>query len=254
MLCPSMYVRWQVKQVKRFFKKTRGFVSGFSATCLCLFLYLFKSNKLDISPAHSHGADILCVHGYLHNNTPWIFLKRRLKSAGAGLINSLTYPSITQGIAQNSLLIKEKIDEIKQATGRDVNVLIGHSLGGLISLEYALQHAPKDQILHVITLASPLHGTTIAEYALGFCCREMEINSAYLKDLHHRLSLAKNLRVLALASDVDYIVKPKESALLTEYSFAKTVLVQNLGHAAFLFSPRVIKEIIRYLREEKLLI
>jgi triacylglycerol lipase len=243
-----------VKQVKSLYEKISSLLGSLSATSRCLLLYPFKTKRLDLSKdSLEREPGFLCVHGYLHNNSAWGYLKKRLKAARSGPVNTIAYPTIVQDIPQNSLLVKGKIEEIKRVTGRDVKVLIGHSLGGLICLEYALEHAPKDQMLYVITLASPLHGTAIARYAPGRCCRQMEVNSSYIQHLHERLSKAQHLRVCALASRHDRVISPTESALLKEYPFAQTIEFDRLGHVAFLFSPRVTEAIISYLRSEGVL-
>src|SRR5437773_5451776 len=89
----------------------------FFAVLLCLILYPFKSSKLDLpKPGMENRPDILCVHGYLHNETAWGFYKHYLQKAGAGPVNTVYYPSVRQDIPQNSLKVKERIDKIKRDT------------------------------------------------------------------------------------------------------------------------------------------
>ena len=187
----------------------RATLINIGAALLCLCLAPFRNLKLDQpTPESSQKPDVLLVHGYLHNETPWRFYWRHLKKAGLGTINVLCYRSIRWDIPKNSTLIKQRVDQIARETGREVTVLIGDSQGGLECLEYALEYAPKDRTTYVITLGSPLHGTKMTRIALGPSVRQMEIDSDYLKSLHDRLKKASHLRILSLAGTSDWIIQP----------------------------------------------
>lgn len=227
------------------FRYLWGIITDLPALMAMIVLYPFKSSKLD---APKEGKpDILCVHGYLHNGTAWGYFRRKLQAAGLGAVNSVSYHTLTRDIPTNCLLIKARIEEIKAKTGRDVRILIGHSQGGLESLEYALEYAPKDVPMTIITMGSPLHGTRLAHYALGPSARQMEVDSAYLKSLHARLAKATHIRLLALYSDVDLIIRPTDSAQILEVPYAQNEKIAGLGHLAFLFSNRALKKIISFL-------
>ncbi|MDK9793333.1 alpha/beta fold hydrolase [Vibrio sp. D431a] len=73
----------------------------------------------------------------------------------------------TEIISYNSLcidldLIYAKIDQ--SLSNDKVNVLVGHSLGGVLSVMYAeLRNLPESKLSHIVTLGSPLAGASIAE-------------------------------------------------------------------------------------------
>jgi|688.fasta_scaffold47935_2 pimeloyl-ACP methyl ester carboxylesterase len=228
-------------------------LSDLWASLRCLFYTLFTTPKVDMPRAGMENKpDVLCVHGYLHNDTPWRPFRKALQSAGAGPVNAVRYFSVVEGIGKNSLSIKRKIDEIQTKTKRDVSILIGHSQGGLVCLEYALEYAPKDRPIYVIALGSPLHGTHWANIGFGPSSKEMKKESDYLKSLHARLKEAKNIRLLALSSETDWMVS-SASALAPEYAFAENDLLDNIGHVNFLFSPKVFQRVIDYLIAQKLI-
>jgi hypothetical protein len=237
-----------LKTMKKVLKYVWGFIAELCILLIILILYPFRSSKLDLPTKQTEGKpDVLCVHGYLHNNTAWGWFRRKLQAAGFGPVNTVYYPSLTQDIPANSLRIKLRIEQIKKETGRDVRILIGHSQGGLEVIEYALEYAQKDIPIYVITLGSPLHGTALAKIGYGPSARQMEIGSAYLKSLHERLSKASHIHLLALYSDVDMIVRPINSAQIPELPYAKNQKVEALGHMAFLFSNQALKKIVGYL-------
>ncbi len=218
---------------------------------VCAILYPFRSTKLDLPhPSASDQPHILCVHGYFHNETPWGWFKRQLKKrAEIGSVNTIHYLSLKHDIPTSSLTVKEKIEQFKQATGRDITILIGHSEGGLVSLEYALEHAPKDRLTYVITLGSPFHGTRMAKFGFGPGVKQMEIGSAYLQNLRERLLKAEHIRLLMLATQADTMIIPWESSLLKDWKHAEFYVFDNLGHVAFLFSGRVVDRIVDYLQK-----
>ncbi len=226
-------------------------IKEIGATAFCLMLYPFKSAQLDHpAPEIAAKPNVLCVHGYLHNETAWGFYRRQLQKAGLGPVDALCYPSIRWDIAENSTIVRDRVEQIKNETGKEVYILIGHSLGGLVCLEYALEYAPRDRITYVITLGSPLHGTKMTRFGYGPSVDDMQVNSEYLQSLHARLAKARHLRVLSLAAASDQIILPRQSALLAEYPFATTEVIKDLGHIAFLFSKEAVAHSVNFLRRE----
>lgn len=229
--------------LKKLFNFVFATILDFLATLRCLFYTLFVPSTVDVPIGDlADKPEIICVHGYLHNDTPWGPLRKYLQKQGGGPLNALRYFSVREDIPAGSKKLKEKIASM----GRPVDILIGHSQGGLICLEYALEHASKDRITTVIALASPIHGTLMAKIGFGPSSRQMEINSPYLKSLHARLKEAKHLRLLALASEVDWMV-PANSAIAEEYPFATNVVFNDIGHVNFLFSKKIMNEISSFL-------
>lgn len=221
------------------------------AILLCSLLYFFRSSRLDLpSEEGTTKLQVVCVHGYLHNETGWSFFRWYLRASGIGSVNTVYYPSLSQGIPANSLKIKEKVQEIYEKTGKSVDVLIGHSLGGIQCLEYALEHAPKDKIIHVVTLGSPLYGTKVS-LGIGESAKQMQWLSPYIQDLHERLQKAKHIRLLTLGSKTDQLIIPSSSALVTDSAQVEWEEFDALGHLSFLFSRRVLKRILRHLHNIK---
>lgn len=215
---------------------------------VCLVLYPFKSSRLDVPNAKEQKRlDVLCVHGYLHNETLWIWFKRQLKKGGVASVNTVCYRSIRDDILSGSLKVKERIEQFKNETGREIDILIGHSEGGLVCLEYALEHAPKDRMTYIVSLGSPLHGTKMAKFGFGPGVKQMEIDSPYLQRLRERLFKAEHIRLLTLATREDFVIIPWQSSLLTNWKYAEYDVFDGLGHVAFLFSPRVVKRILVFI-------
>lgn len=214
---------------------------------ISIIVYPFRSSRIFLGKKET-SFNILCVHGYLHNQTGWWFFRRFLKTKGFDSVNTVSYPSFSQDIRANSLRIKQRIEQIHEKSGKQVNLLIGHSLGGLASLEYALEHAPKDRTIYIITMGSPLRGSILAKKWMGKTAQQMMPNSEYLQSLHQRLQKARHIRLFNLASKTDPLVFPVSSAQLPELPYAYYETIDALGHIVFLYSPRALNQIISYLR------
>jgi triacylglycerol lipase len=61
--------------------------------------------------------------------------------------------------------LTQRVEEIRQATGREKVILVGHSQGGLDARVVA--HDRPDLVAAVVTLATPHQGTEVADVALG---------------------------------------------------------------------------------------
>lgn len=209
-----------------------------------LSIYPFPDRKID--KAHP-GPNVLLIHGYLHNTSPWGWFRSELQKSGMGSVNTVYYPSFCVGVLQASCYVQRKIDFLNNR-GQFPDILIGHSVGGLVALEYALTYAPKDRIITVIALASPLEGTQLAKIAAGPIAEEILPHSPYLQSLHQRLKYAPHIRFLALSSAVDEIIRPPQNAIWIDFPYQ---VFPNLGHVQFLFSRNVVKTCVCFINSEK---
>lgn len=211
---------------------------------IALLSYPFPDRKIDTS---REGPGVLCIHGYVHNTSPWRWFRYALQKRGIGPVNTVYYPSLLEDISAASHHIKEKIAFLEK-TGQSVDLLIGHSEGGLVALEYALEHAPKGKTIFIIALGAPLQGTWLAKIALGPAGKQMLPRSAYLESLKKRLQTAHHIRFLALSSRVDGIIRPPENSIWKDFPHRT---FDNLGHVQFLFSPKVVDACVAFLKEQK---
>jgi triacylglycerol lipase len=228
--------------MKKVFHTLQALTGEVFALLRLLLLYPFTEKSIE---KPRPGLNVLCVHGHLHNGSAWGALRRRLQKGGIGPVDTLSYPSLVLDIPQSGLRVRDRILEIKSATGRDVEILIGHSEGGLVALEYALQFAPKGKITTVVTLGAPLQGTYLAKVGFGPAGKQMRLGSEYLKQLRERLANAPHVRLYSIASRVDGVIRPPASAVWPEYPHQ---FFDNLGHAQLLFSKKVADAILRYIR------
>lgn len=230
--------------LKRLLSLLKASVGELFSLLLALLFYLFPDRKLD---KPRKGPGILLVHGYLHNTSPWRYFRYALQKRGIGTVNSVFYPSLLNDIPDSALRIKEKIAFLEQ-NGQTVDAIIGHSQGGLVALEYALELAPKGKTIMVIALGSPLQGTRLAKLALGPSASQILPHSLYLQGLKKKLQMAHHIRFLALASTNDGVILPNENSYWSDLPYQT---FDGLGHVQFLFSPRVVDTCVNFLKKEK---
>jgi triacylglycerol esterase/lipase EstA (alpha/beta hydrolase family) len=214
------------------------------------FWRLFALFRKESSPEglHLDLRPILLVHGYLNAGFVWDLFKRRLRKHGVGPIYTVDLGAPFQSILDHAGTIEKKALKIREETKRRDLVLIGHSMGGLASAYYATKMAPPGTVSQVIVIASPLQGTKVAKIGLGRCCREMEIGSSFLEDLSFAMTHS-DIRFYHIGTKTDLLVIPYTSSLFMSHQ-GRSLLIENLGHASLLLSPRIVDKVSDWLKSE----
>ena len=191
------------------------------------------------------GRPILLVHGYLNDSSVWVYHKWQLARAGFGPIYTINLGNPFRSIGVYAEKVAKRAERIKEKTGRSDLVLIGHSMGGLVSSWYALQLAPPGTAAQVITVGSPLDGTHVARIGLGSAAREMERDSDFVKKLRREIAKGKEIPFVHMGTRTDELVVPYTSAFVGGHP---QFLLDGVGHISLLFSSRIAKQLIENLK------
>jgi pimeloyl-ACP methyl ester carboxylesterase len=132
------------------------------------------------------------------------------------------------------LQLRRRLDSLSAADGQAAQILVGHSMGGLVVRAYLRRFGPSG-VAKVITLGSPNHGTRWARAAFGADARQMEPDSAWLAKLNE--AERPPVPALCLWSTHDAVVLPPSSGRLDG---ATEIVMPALGHLAMFFSPRIL--------------
>lgn len=209
---------------------------------------LKKEQPLDVG--NRANKPILLVHGYMGNEKHWGWLFERLKEANIGEVHTINLKHFGSIDKDHSAQIEEKVKEIQAETGCKEIILVGHSMGGIVS-SYFATHNPTDvSISDVITIGSPLRGTPLAYAGLGACAKQMRPGSELLSQVHEKVK-ESTTRFFNISSRADQIILSNESSLfdktcderITSHTF------EDMGHATYLFSPAVAEQLIHYIRK-----
>ena len=103
---------------------------------------------------------IVLIHGLWMHGIVMEPLRRRLQKRHGFIVHNFSYPSVTQGVAENVASLREFIN---QFAAPQVH-LVGHSLGGVLALKVSA-HMPASQPGKIVCMGAPLRGSSIGRTA-----------------------------------------------------------------------------------------
>lgn len=203
------------------------------------------------SPAPSAGrGPILLLHGFSCHRGVWSVAAPWLVASGrhvTALSIRPSFASIDASVEQVrdaiGLLRGDRAETGGTGDGAPPVHIVGHSMGGLVARAYLRRHG-WDGIGGVVTLGTPHRGTWQARYGFGEAGRQMRRDSDWLRALAAGEPPPPPGRMLVVASRQDNIVS---WPAIQTVPGARLVLLTGLGHMAFLFEPRVIHLVLRFL-------
>lgn len=220
-------------------------------------MYLFPLNYFDPKKGSDDQQPIVLVHGYAHNSSAWIYHRQKLINAGFNNVFTVDLGAIpTKSIEEYSQVLHKRIQEVQTITGRSDIILVGHSMGGVVSSHYAVTPTMREGITvtHVVTVNSPLRGTKMHHFAVGPCVRDMAYESEFSRKLSEEIPKATKVRFLHIASEADIVVLPFHSALNRtngsqprDLSHIQEAVFKRHGHTSVMFSADVAKRISTFL-------
>lgn len=176
---------------------------------------------------------VLLIHGYQCNRGFWLWLRRSLERAG-WQVATITLDPVFNDIDGYAEQVSRRIEDVCAVTGAAQVMLVGHSMGGLVSRAY-LRRYGKDRVAKLVTLGSPHHGSQLAKLGLGENGRQMVPGSAWLAALDSAGAVPLPPTV-SIYSCHDNYVMPQDSSLLEG---AKIVPLAGIGHIEMAFSPEI---------------
>ncbi len=188
---------------------------------------------------------LLLVHGLACNRGNWFWFRRQLERRGF-TVYTVDYTPPFARIASYAPSLARAIDEVLEATGAERLVLIGHSMGGLVSRAY-LDRFGTGKVAHVITLGTPHLGTWMARLGIGPNMRDMAMDSAWLSALREREAAQSEnpyARFTCVYTYHDNLVTPQPNATLPG---AEHIALSGIGHLSLALSGRVVDQVLRVL-------
>lgn len=186
---------------------------------------------------------IILLHGYFHNRSAFVMMRRALRRMGYHYVDSLNYNVIGNNIDALAQRLRRHVDEVLDCTGAGKVHLVGHSLGGLMARLYVQQYG-GDQTVHTcVTLGTPHNGTYTALFGRGPAARDLRPGSELITRLD---ATAREIpvRFVSYYSNLDALVIPASAAKLTHPALKATnILVKDLGHMSLLISSPLIHSI-----------
>lgn len=190
---------------------------------------------------------IVLIHGYFHNRSAFLMMRRALRRAGFRSVTTLNYKALGSDVEGLAGVLGAHVDRVLAETGATRVHLIGHSLGGLVARAYVQLRDGAEKVHTCITLGTP-HGGTYAAFAgRGKAARDLRPGSPLLRRL--RKAGPSPARFVSYYSNLDAMVIPASNAKIDAPGLhARNVLVKDLGHASLLISQTLMRSVIDVLR------
>ncbi|APV51046.1 hypothetical protein BWI17_15950 [Betaproteobacteria bacterium GR16-43] len=199
-------------------------------------------------PARRGGmVPVLLVHGYLSNRGMLRTLLDGLEQGGASQVFTLNFRGIFCPIDDFADQLEARVEEVLAATGQASLVIVAHSMGGLVTRLW-LTRKGAARVAHLVTIASPHHGTVLAALGSGRNARQMRRGSEFLR----ALAGAEGDRgpacpATSIYSVHDNLVSPQDTSRLPQ---ARNVALPGWGHVTVVGAPPTVACVLEVLRSE----
>jgi pimeloyl-ACP methyl ester carboxylesterase len=187
---------------------------------------------------------IILLHGYFHNRSGFLVMRRALRRNGFRHVYTMNYNVIGHEVEELASQLSGYVENILNRTGATRVHLVGHSLGGLVARTYVQEFGGDKRVHTCITMGTPHAGTYAAWAGRGKAARQLRPRSNLLErlDSHARES---DVRFISYYSNLDPLVVPASSAkCATPALRAQNVLVKDHGHMSLLLSGELIRSVL----------
>jgi triacylglycerol lipase len=182
---------------------------------------------------------LVFVHGFLCNRAVWNSWIDRLDSRISYVC--VEAPGLLRRIDDGIDALDRAVTLLKTSTGLEP-VVVAHSMGGLWVRAWLDAKVADARVHHVVTVASPHHGTRFARWGVGDNVRQMQLGSEWLRALQHREPTARAARFTCFYGHCDNVIVPAANAALEG---AHNRHIAGVAHLAMLYHPAVFAEVMR---------
>lgn len=187
---------------------------------------------------------IILLHGYFHNRSGFLVMRRALRRHGFRHVHTMNYNVIGHDVEELAAQLSGFVERVLNRTGATRVHLVGHSLGGLVARTYVQEYGGESRVHTCITLGTPHNGTYAAWVGRGRAARQIRPRSELLDRLE-RTARQSPVRYVSYYSNLDPLVVPASSAKITNPVLRATnVLVKDHGHMSLLLSSQLIRSVV----------
>lgn len=177
---------------------------------------------------------VILIHGLYHNAGAWMLYRYWLKRAGFKNIYTFDYNSWRSSFEDCLEGLVRRVQEVKALFPQQKVVLMGHSLGGVLSRACSDSEACGKDIQTVVTLGSPHKGSKLAVLGLGRLAESLVFGGAFMEEMERTTAPHQNIPRLAFYSPVDNMVLPNH-ALETSCEGWVHRRIAPISHVAILY-------------------
>jgi triacylglycerol lipase len=196
--------------------------------------------------ASADGAlPVILIHGIYCNAASWWWMHRRLAASVSNPIHLLDVEPPWGSIDEFARQLARCIERVCADTGAQQVVLVGHSMGGMVSRACLTLPGIAHRVVKVVTIGSPHHGSRHARLGFGADARELVWGSDWMQRLNGTPA-STAVPIVSIYSRHDNFVAPQESCVLTA---ARMVPLDGVGHLSMLFSREVAGVVVEEIRD-----
>ncbi|CAN5294890.1 hypothetical protein BH23ACT9_BH23ACT9_03680 [soil metagenome] len=198
------------------------------------------------------GMPVILVHGWIHNRSAFLGISRVLRRQGFRHIHAFDYNPLVYDVPEVAGMLAAEVDRVLSITGASKVMVVGHSMGGVVTRYYIQQLGGDAKIDTVISLGTPHRGTYAAYLGMGAAAPQMKPGSSLMKQLE-ATARPSDVRWIAVYSDLDLLILPAVNAKLVHPALrAHNIKVADLGHLSLLLSGEVMRVVVSHLTDRSL--
>ena len=192
---------------------------------------------------------VLIIHGYLATRGSLHLLEKHLTMRGLIVMSyPLGGPINVGDIRDSAGLIARKVESIVAQTGIARVDIVGHSMGGLVGLDYLKRLGGRHRVRRLVMLGTPAQGTWSALLGLvtaplGLASLQLLPGSPFLRELAER-PLREGADVVSIGAVRDWLA-PLSSTVLDGVRH----IALPTGHSGLLVDAEVADVVVDILRE-----
>lgn len=196
----------------------------------CIASFLYRSDLSDPLEITNGKTPILLIHGSGSNPRQWEVFRRCIAGDRCGHIfavalNDARFTNDEKSIAEYAQeRVAAKVAEIRSrylAAGLKPNgvILAGHSIGGMVAAQYALNHTDEVKVKAVIAFNIPWAGSSVADWTCDLDDRPAGAfvttnpDSKKLREALVEKERAGDLNIYTVSGTLDEFVSPSSSSL-----------------------------------------
>jgi pimeloyl-ACP methyl ester carboxylesterase len=194
---------------------------------------------------------VLIIHGYLATRGSLHLLERHLTMRGLIVMSYPLGGLINVGDIRDSAgLIARKVESIVAQTGIARVDIVGHSMGGLVGLDYLKRLGGRHRVRRLVMLGTPTQGTWSALFGLvtaplGLASLQLLPGSPFLRELAER-PLPPGADVVSIGAIRDWLA-PLSSTVLD----GVRQIALPTGHSGLLVDGEVAEVVVGLLKEPR---
>jgi pimeloyl-ACP methyl ester carboxylesterase len=160
-----------------------------------------------------------------------------LLAAGLGPIRAINLEPLDADIDAFATQMTREVSALRSEAPDGRVAVIAHSMGGLVA-RAAMRRGAAESISHLVTLATPHHGSVLARFVPGPAGAQLLPSSSWLQALNAAAN-PSSVRVTSIFSR-RYLLFPRSAML----NGAELHAVQGVGHFGLLRSRRALDHVL----------